>query len=98
MASPQATWLTKPALTKLLSPSAMKIGVDRMGWGVIADKLPEDETHAQTANSRSVPLHDLATAFNLKGLDCPLLTVLVKSSAGVINTIDRLTQSDFWHQ
>jgi 7,8-dihydropterin-6-yl-methyl-4-(beta-D-ribofuranosyl)aminobenzene 5'-phosphate synthase len=66
----------------LLSPSAMKIGVDH-GLGCYANRLPEDE-RTKTA----VPdqfRHEIATAFNLKGRGLVVLTSC--SHRGVVNTI-----------
>ena len=67
---------------KLLSPSAMKIGVDH-GMGCYADKLPEDErTQAIIPDQFR---HEIATAFNLRGRGLIILTSC--SHRGVINTI-----------
>ena len=56
---------------KLLSPSAMKIGVDH-GMGCYADKLPEDErTQAIIPDQFR---HEIATAFNLRGRGLIVLT------------------------
>ena len=67
---------------KLLSPTAMKIGVEG-GVGCYAERLPENE-RTQTV----VPdqfRHEIATAFNLKGKGLVLLTSC--SHRGVVNTI-----------
>jgi 7,8-dihydropterin-6-yl-methyl-4-(beta-D-ribofuranosyl)aminobenzene 5'-phosphate synthase len=67
---------------KLLSPTAMKIGVEG-GVGCDAERLPENE-RTQTA----VPdqfRHEIATAFNLKGKGLVLLTSC--SHRGVVNAI-----------
>lgn len=67
---------------KLLSPSAMKIGVEG-GFGCYADKLPQSE-RTQTL----VPdqfRHEIATCFNLKGKGLVLLTSC--SHRGVVNAI-----------
>jgi 7,8-dihydropterin-6-yl-methyl-4-(beta-D-ribofuranosyl)aminobenzene 5'-phosphate synthase len=67
---------------KLLSPTAMKIGVER-GVGCYADRLPENE-RTQTV----VPdqfRHEIATAFNLKGKGLILLTSC--SHRGVVNAV-----------
>jgi len=67
---------------KLLSPTAMKIGVEG-GLGCYADRLPESE-RTQTL----VPdqfRHEIATAFNLKGKGLVLLTSC--SHRGVVNAI-----------
>ena len=67
---------------KLLSPTAMKIGVQG-GVGCYADGLPENE-RAQTV----VPdqfRHEIATAFNLKGKGLVLLTSC--SHRGVVNAV-----------
>lgn len=67
---------------KLLSPSAMKIGVDH-GIGCYADKLPEDErTKAAIPDQFG---HEIATAFNLRGRGLIVLTSC--SHRGVINAI-----------
>jgi 7,8-dihydropterin-6-yl-methyl-4-(beta-D-ribofuranosyl)aminobenzene 5'-phosphate synthase len=74
--------IDQTSFEKLLSPSAMKIGVDH-GMGCYADKLPEDE-RAQT----TIPdqfRHEIATAFNLKGRGLIVLTSC--SHRGVINAI-----------
>ncbi len=67
---------------KLLSPSAMKVGLEG-GVGCHAESLPENE-RTQTV----VPdqfRHEIATAFNLKGKGLVLLTSC--SHRGVINAI-----------
>lgn len=67
---------------KLLSPSAMKIGVDH-GMGCYADRLPEDErTKTVTPDQFR---HEIAAAFNLKGRGLIVLTSC--SHRGVINAI-----------
>jgi 7,8-dihydropterin-6-yl-methyl-4-(beta-D-ribofuranosyl)aminobenzene 5'-phosphate synthase len=67
---------------KLLSPSAMTIGVSH-GFGCYADKLPEDE-RTQTVIPDQFR-HEIATAFNLKGRGLIVLTSC--SHRGVINAI-----------
>jgi len=67
---------------KLLSPSAMKIGVDH-GIGCYADKLPEDE-RTQTVIPDQFR-HEIAAAFNLRGRGLIVLTSC--SHRGVINAI-----------
>jgi 7,8-dihydropterin-6-yl-methyl-4-(beta-D-ribofuranosyl)aminobenzene 5'-phosphate synthase len=67
---------------KLLSPTAMKIGVEG-GVGCYAERLPENE-RTQTV----VPdqfRHEIATGFNLKGKGLVLLTSC--SHRGVVNTV-----------
>ena len=67
---------------RLLSPTSMKIGVER-GVGCYAERLPESE-RTQTV----VPdqfRHEIATAFNLKGKGLVLLTSC--SHRGVVNAI-----------
>jgi 7,8-dihydropterin-6-yl-methyl-4-(beta-D-ribofuranosyl)aminobenzene 5'-phosphate synthase len=67
---------------KLLSPTAMKIGLEG-GVGCYAEKLPENE-RTQTV----VPdqfRHEIATAFNLKGKGLVLLTSC--SHRGVVNAV-----------
>jgi 7,8-dihydropterin-6-yl-methyl-4-(beta-D-ribofuranosyl)aminobenzene 5'-phosphate synthase len=67
---------------KLLSPTAMKIGVEG-GVGCYAARLPENE-RSQTV----VPdqfRHEIATAFNLKGKGLVILTSC--SHRGVVNAI-----------
>src|ERR1700757_1545373 len=67
---------------KLLSPSAMKIGVDH-GIGCYADKLPEDERSKAVIPDQF--RHEIATAFNLRGRGLIVLTSC--SHRGVINTV-----------
>jgi 7,8-dihydropterin-6-yl-methyl-4-(beta-D-ribofuranosyl)aminobenzene 5'-phosphate synthase len=67
---------------KLLSPSAMKIGVDH-GIGCYADKLPEDERTKDVIPDQF--RHEIATAFNLRGRGLIVLTSC--SHRGVINAI-----------
>jgi 7,8-dihydropterin-6-yl-methyl-4-(beta-D-ribofuranosyl)aminobenzene 5'-phosphate synthase len=67
---------------KLLSPSAMKIGVDH-GIGCYADKLPEDERTKAVVPDQF--RHEIATAFNLKGRGLVVLTSC--SHRGVVNAI-----------
>ncbi|WP_027575677.1 MBL fold metallo-hydrolase [Bradyrhizobium sp. WSM1743] len=67
---------------KLLSPSAMKIGVDH-GIGCYAEKLPEDERTKAVIPDQF--RHEIATAFNLKGRGLIVLTSC--SHRGVINAI-----------
>ncbi len=67
---------------KLLSPSAMKTGVDH-GIGCYAEKLPEDER--TTAVIPDKFRHEIATAFNLTGRGLIILTSC--SHRGVINAI-----------
>ncbi|MBR0698239.1 MBL fold metallo-hydrolase [Bradyrhizobium lablabi] len=67
---------------KLLSPSAMRIGVDH-GIGCYADKLPEDERTKAVIPDQF--RHEIATAFNLKGRGLIVLTSC--SHRGVINAI-----------
>ena len=67
---------------KLLSPSAMKIGVDH-GIGCYADKLPEDERTKAVIPDQFQ--HEIATAFNLKERGLIVLTSC--SHRGVINAI-----------
>jgi 7,8-dihydropterin-6-yl-methyl-4-(beta-D-ribofuranosyl)aminobenzene 5'-phosphate synthase len=67
---------------KLLSPSAMKIGVDN-GIGCYADKLPEDERTKAVVPDQF--RHEIATAFNLKGRGLIVLTSC--SHRGVINAV-----------
>jgi 7,8-dihydropterin-6-yl-methyl-4-(beta-D-ribofuranosyl)aminobenzene 5'-phosphate synthase len=67
---------------KLLSPSAMRIGVDH-GIGCYADKLPEDERTKEVIPDQF--RHEIATAFNLKGRGLIVLTSC--SHRGVINAI-----------
>lgn len=67
---------------KLLSPSAMKIGVDH-GIGCYADKLPEDERTKTVIPDQFQ--HEIATAYNLKGRGLIVLTSC--SHRGVINAI-----------
>jgi 7,8-dihydropterin-6-yl-methyl-4-(beta-D-ribofuranosyl)aminobenzene 5'-phosphate synthase len=67
---------------RLLSPSAMKIGVDH-GVGCYADKLPEDlRTKAVVPDQFR---HEIATAFSLK--DRGLVVLTSCSHRGVVNAI-----------
>jgi 7,8-dihydropterin-6-yl-methyl-4-(beta-D-ribofuranosyl)aminobenzene 5'-phosphate synthase len=67
---------------KLLSPSAMKVGVDH-GIGCYADRLPEDERTKAVIPDQF--RHEIATAFNVKGRGLVVLTSC--SHRGVINAI-----------
>jgi 7,8-dihydropterin-6-yl-methyl-4-(beta-D-ribofuranosyl)aminobenzene 5'-phosphate synthase len=67
---------------KLLSPSAMKIGVDH-GMGCYAERLPDDERTKAIVPDQF--RHEIATAFNLKGRGLIVLTSC--SHRGVINAI-----------
>jgi 7,8-dihydropterin-6-yl-methyl-4-(beta-D-ribofuranosyl)aminobenzene 5'-phosphate synthase len=74
--------IDQTSFEKLLSPSAMKIGLDH-GMGCYADKLPEDErTQAIIPDQFR---HEIATAFNLRGRGLIVLTSC--SHRGVINAI-----------
>ena len=74
--------IDQTSFEKLLSPSAMKIGVDH-GMGCYADKLPEDERSQAVIPDQF--RHEIATAFNLKGRGLIVLTSC--SHRGVINAI-----------
>ena len=67
---------------KLLSPTAMKVGVDH-GLGCYADKLPEDERMKTVVPDQF--RHEIATAFNVKGRGLVVLTSC--SHRGVVNSI-----------
>jgi 7,8-dihydropterin-6-yl-methyl-4-(beta-D-ribofuranosyl)aminobenzene 5'-phosphate synthase len=67
---------------KLLSPSAMKIGVDH-GVGCYADKLPEDERTKAVVPDQF--RHEIATAFKMK--DRGLVVLTSCSHRGVVNAI-----------
>ena len=67
---------------KLLSPTAMKVGVDH-GLGCYADKLPEQERTKTVVPDQF--RHEIATGFNLKGRG--LVVVTSCSHRGVINAI-----------
>ena len=67
---------------KLLSPSAMKIGVEH-GMGCYAEQLPDDERTKAVIPDQF--RHEIATAFNLKGRGLIVLTSC--SHRGVINAI-----------
>jgi 7,8-dihydropterin-6-yl-methyl-4-(beta-D-ribofuranosyl)aminobenzene 5'-phosphate synthase len=67
---------------KLLSPSAMKVGVAN-GFGCYAAKLPEDERSATTMPDQF--RHEIATAYNVRGRGLVILTSC--SHRGVINAI-----------
>jgi 7,8-dihydropterin-6-yl-methyl-4-(beta-D-ribofuranosyl)aminobenzene 5'-phosphate synthase len=74
--------IEQTSFEKLLSPSAMKIGVDH-GIGCYADKLPEDERTKAVIPDQF--RHEIATGFNLKGRGLIILTSC--SHRGVINAI-----------
>lgn len=67
---------------KLLSPSAMKIGVEH-GLGCYAERLAENERSQAVIPDQF--RHEIATAFNLKGKGLVLLTSC--SHRGVVNAI-----------
>jgi 7,8-dihydropterin-6-yl-methyl-4-(beta-D-ribofuranosyl)aminobenzene 5'-phosphate synthase len=67
---------------KLLSPSAMKVGVDQ-GLGCYADKLPEEERTKIVVPDQF--RHEIATAFHLKGRGLVVLTSC--SHRGVVNAV-----------
>ncbi len=67
---------------KLLSPTAMKVGVDH-GLGCYADRLPEEERTKSVVPDQF--RHEIATAFNLKGRGLVVLTSC--SHRGVVNAI-----------
>jgi 7,8-dihydropterin-6-yl-methyl-4-(beta-D-ribofuranosyl)aminobenzene 5'-phosphate synthase len=74
--------IDQTSFEKLLSPSAMRIGVDH-GMGCYTDKLPEDErTQAIIPDQFR---HEIATAFNLRGRGLIVLTSC--SHRGVINAV-----------
>jgi 7,8-dihydropterin-6-yl-methyl-4-(beta-D-ribofuranosyl)aminobenzene 5'-phosphate synthase len=74
--------IDQTSFEKLLSPSAMKIGVDH-GIGCYADKLPEDERTKAVVPDQFQ--HEIATAFYLKGRGLVVLTSC--SHRGVVNAI-----------
>jgi 7,8-dihydropterin-6-yl-methyl-4-(beta-D-ribofuranosyl)aminobenzene 5'-phosphate synthase len=67
---------------KLLSPSAMKVGVEQ-GLGCYADKLSEEERTKTTVPDQF--RHEIATSFNLKGRGLVVMTSC--SHRGVVNAI-----------
>ncbi|HUI61000.1 MAG TPA: MBL fold metallo-hydrolase [Steroidobacteraceae bacterium] len=69
---------------KLLSPSAMRIGVQG-GMGCYAEKLPESERTQATVPDQF--RHEIATCFNLKGKGLVVLTSC--SHRGVVNVIEQ---------
>jgi 7,8-dihydropterin-6-yl-methyl-4-(beta-D-ribofuranosyl)aminobenzene 5'-phosphate synthase len=74
--------IDQTSFEKILSPTAMKIGVEH-GMGCYADKLPEDER-----TNTIIPdqfRHEIATAFNLKGRGLIVLTSC--GHRGVLNAI-----------
>lgn len=74
--------INQASFEKLLSPSAMKIGVDH-GFGCYADRFPEDERTKAVIPDQF--RHEIATAFNLRGRGLIVLTSC--SHRGVINAI-----------
>ena len=73
--------IDQTSFEKLLSPSAMKIGVDR-GMGCYADKLPEDERAGD--HSRSVPARN---RYGIQPEGRGLIVLTSCSHRGVINAI-----------
>jgi 7,8-dihydropterin-6-yl-methyl-4-(beta-D-ribofuranosyl)aminobenzene 5'-phosphate synthase len=74
--------IDQTSFEKILSPSAMRIGVEH-GMGCYADKLPEDER-----TNTIIPdqfRHEIATAFNLRGRGLIVLTSC--GHRGVLNSI-----------
>ena len=69
---------------KLLSPTAMKIGVAG-GGGCYAERLPENERALAVVPDQF--RHEIATGFNLKGKGLVLLTSC--SHRGVVNAIEQ---------
>ena len=69
---------------KLLSPTAMKIGVEH-GVGCHAEALPENERSQPTVPDQF--RHEIATCFNLKDKGLVILTSC--SHRGVVNTIEQ---------
>ena len=67
---------------KLLSPSAMRIGLER-GIGCYADKLPPDERTLAVVPDQF--RHEIATTYNLKGRGLVVLTSC--SHRGVVNAV-----------
>jgi 7,8-dihydropterin-6-yl-methyl-4-(beta-D-ribofuranosyl)aminobenzene 5'-phosphate synthase len=74
--------ISQTSFEKLLSPSAMTIGVEN-GFGCYADKLPEDERTKTVIPDQF--RHEIATVFNLKGRG--LIILASCSHRGVINAI-----------
>ena len=74
--------ISQTSFEKLLSPSAMKIGVEN-GFGCYADKLPEDERTKTVIPDQF--RHEIATVFSLKGRG--LIILASCSHRGVINAI-----------
>lgn len=74
--------IDQASFERVLSPSAMKVGMDR-GVGCYAERLPEDERTKAVIPDQF--RHEIATAFNLKGRGLVLLTAC--SHRGVINAI-----------
>jgi 7,8-dihydropterin-6-yl-methyl-4-(beta-D-ribofuranosyl)aminobenzene 5'-phosphate synthase len=74
--------IDQASFEKVLSPSAMKIGVDH-GIGCYAERLPDDERTKAVIPDQF--RHEIATAFNLRGRGLIVLTSC--SHRGVINAI-----------
>jgi 7,8-dihydropterin-6-yl-methyl-4-(beta-D-ribofuranosyl)aminobenzene 5'-phosphate synthase len=74
--------ISQASFEKLLSPSAMKVGLSN-GMGCYAEKLPEDERTKTVIPDQF--RHEIATAFNLKGRGLIVLTSC--SHRGVINAV-----------
>jgi 7,8-dihydropterin-6-yl-methyl-4-(beta-D-ribofuranosyl)aminobenzene 5'-phosphate synthase len=74
--------ISSQSFEKLLSPTAMKVGVQD-GVGCYADKLPQEERTRTVVPDQF--RHEIATAFNVKGHGLVVLTSC--SHRGVVNTI-----------
>jgi 7,8-dihydropterin-6-yl-methyl-4-(beta-D-ribofuranosyl)aminobenzene 5'-phosphate synthase len=74
--------ISQASFEKLLSPSALKVGVTN-GFGCYAERLPEDERTKAVIPDQF--RHEIAAAFNLKGRGLIVLTSCCHR--GVINAI-----------
>jgi len=74
--------ISQTSFEKVLSPTAMKIGVEN-GFGCYADKLPEEERTKTVIPDQF--RHEIASVFNLKGKGLIILSSC--SHRGVINAI-----------
>jgi 7,8-dihydropterin-6-yl-methyl-4-(beta-D-ribofuranosyl)aminobenzene 5'-phosphate synthase len=76
--------IDQKSFEKLLSPSAMKIGLES-GLGCYPERLPEAaRTQAKIPDQFQ---HELATAFNVKGRGLVVLTSC--SHRGVVNAVEK---------
>lgn len=77
--------ISQSSFERLLSPSAMKIGIEN-GLGCLPERLAEEDRKAGLVPDQF--RHELATAFNLKGRGLIVLTSC--SHRGLLNTLKQV--------